>query len=424
MQPTSSINVSGGSIDYQGANVQTTQLVMANGQVVNIADATPDQVYQGVYAGESTTSDKWGVTQNFGSAVGTTTFDAGYTQGGNAGSLTINANAVALDGSLYGNTAAGVRQQASPPTPGSLTLNFGTLLASGQAPNPVNIIFQQAPSGQLAVGAFPSTNPAANQPGVTLSSDRLDNIYLSPDLVNVDGFGNLTIVTPLDTTGNASSNITVKADAVISAPAASTITLTAGNFDLAGQIYVPGGTLAINSVSGSPSSPTPYIPALGNITLESGGVLSTAGLSFDELSGSVPAGLLPLTVNGGNISIQGSVTTLDAGSVVDASGGVARTSAGKTSTGTGGTISLTGFFDNNGSNAAGSLILGGTLSAYGVGQGGTLNLTAPAVQVGDTSAFFPTHDVNALVLQGGASGFFKSGRLCELFCRRLGGRLS
>src|SRR5258707_6430191 len=112
MQPTSTINVSGGSINYQGAMVQTTKVVTADGQVLDISKATPDQVYQGIYTGFTTTSTKWGVTQTFTNPLQTGAYyQTGYVQGAKGGSLTINTPAAALDGSLYGNITTGARQQ-------------------------------------------------------------------------------------------------------------------------------------------------------------------------------------------------------------------------------------------------------------------------------------------------------------------------
>ena len=400
MQPTSTINVSGGSIDYQGATVQTTKVITTSGQVLDISQASPDLTYEGIYNGFTESSSKYGVSQTFQSPLVTGAYyEAGYIQGGNAGSLTISTPAAALDGSLYGNTTTGTHQQLSPPTPGALNLTIAEYIDD---PPVVNITFQEAPSGQAPVDAFSDTADQA----VALSSDRQSNIYLSPDLLGADGFGDAVIDTP-------NGNVTVQSDAHIAAQPGGSLSLTGTNVGILGQIYIPGGSVQIQSLSDNPDAggATGYDSTRGNFELYAGGIISTAGLSFDELSGQVTPGVLPFTVSGGKVSINASATLLDAGSTIDVSGTAARNVAGKVSSGNGGTISLTGLFEGTDGSVDGGLFLDGTIEGYGVGKGGSLALVAPAVQVGAGVA--PTADPGASLLtidpsffsQGGFSSF-------------------
>ncbi len=110
-EPGASINVSGGWINYAGANVQTTKVV-SNGQILDISQATPNLVYQGIYTGLTVTSTKWGVSQNFvNSLLAGSQYDPGYIQGGSGGVVAITAPAMALGGNFYGNTVAGTFQR-------------------------------------------------------------------------------------------------------------------------------------------------------------------------------------------------------------------------------------------------------------------------------------------------------------------------
>jgi filamentous hemagglutinin family protein len=65
LQPGSAVDVSGGWINYTGGVVETTK-VMTAGRVLDISQATPDLVYDGIYS-ESTTVrfDKYGVVDGF-----------------------------------------------------------------------------------------------------------------------------------------------------------------------------------------------------------------------------------------------------------------------------------------------------------------------------------------------------------------------
>jgi filamentous hemagglutinin family protein len=430
----STINVSGGWINYQGADVQTTKVVTAAGQILDIADATPDQVYQGIYSGFTQTSTKWGVTQTFNDTLeSTTTYEPSYVQGGNGGALTISTPSLSLQGNLYGNTVAGVNQVTptttiatgnigavtnglpqfanatfngsnfmpillpidAAPLSSSLVLNlFSQIVTTGQTPTirPEDVVFQ------------PSSGPAAANPYAGSGNQELD---LSADLVNVDGFGNLTIegnvptsnnyndasasaVSVLNTTGNIALPAGV---ALITEPRGS-ITLASVNIDVEGSILAPGGNLSFttqnleSSESAGATSPLEAVSGRGDFTLGAGALLSSAGLIVDNEAGSPFANTLPQVTNSGNIIIQSLNANLELGSSIDASGGALISTAGKTSYGAAGKIEIEAGEDSSPGSAygivGGNLILGSTLSADSgrSGGGGTLAIVAPAIQVG------------------------------------------
>ncbi len=137
-------------------------------------------------------------------------------------------------------------------------------------------------------------------------------------------------------------------------------------------------------------------------------------MTFDELSNTAP-GTLPFSVNGGSVVLSGAVIKQESGSLIDASGGLARSSANQVYSGKGGSISLTGYYGPTGVTAVGSLILQGSLSAYGIGQGGSLSLNTLAVEVGTTSPGTLINGASPLVLpanffgEGGFSSYSVSG---------------
>ena len=150
-----------------------TSLVSA-GQTYSTAEATPDRTYQ--------------------NAVTTSEYEQGYIQGANGGAISITAPSMALDGNLVGSTVSGPRQQQQGPAPSSLSLTFQARDISTPAylpfsPTPPSIVFQTTSDLQPAdpFGVDTSGNPLPLRP------DRKAEVILSPDLVDEDGFGSLSI---------------------------------------------------------------------------------------------------------------------------------------------------------------------------------------------------------------------------------------
>jgi filamentous hemagglutinin len=411
MQSGSTINVSGGSIQYAGGIVSTTKVV-TDGHLLDISKATPDLIYSGIYTGTSTTMDaKWGIGQTFANPLfgGSGKYEQGYIQGGNAGSLTIAAPAMTLDGNFLGNTTPGLYQRTplslinsntefgattilhtmqsvlGVPMAGALSLVFqGEAAASGTgsaiAPVTENDIYFQAPNNQASVG---SSNP----------------VVLSTSLINANaddfaGFGSLTIINP-------TGKIEVQAD--MTAPAGGTLDFTGKNITIDTNVSMsaPAGILRFVVDDASPFS-APDLTKLsslntldgaGQFTLGTNASLSTAGLIVDDRATSATPGTLPLLTDGGTISINAYRIDLSAGRAVDVSGGVEMSAANKLTYGKGGTLNINavdplytalGLLPDTPASYRGQLLLGTPLKGYSgkANNGGTLSITAPFVQIG------------------------------------------
>ncbi len=388
-QPGSSVNVSGGWVNYAGGEVATTKL-LADGRVLDISQATPDRIYDGIYTGSSTSSSaKWGVADTTSNPQLSSTFEPAYVQGGNAGKLTITAPAMALDGNLLGAAFAGPRQRSSVPSPGALSLTFqGQDAALPQnlfpnySPTPPDIVFQPAGNAS-AVGAFSAA-------GTALPAERTRNVTLSPTLLTSGGFGALSIE-------NSDGRITVPGATSITLAPGGSLALNAASIDIAGKVSALGGSVSFAVFDRSPFAdrglsggavPTAPVPdaTRGNFTLGPSAVLSTAGLFVDDRPGSATAESLPLITKGGSIAIASFGATLAPGGVIDASGGVAIAAGGKATYGNGGSIAIAvGQDPKFTSLLGGQLIMRSTLQAYSGAMGGSLSLLAPMVQVGGTT---------------------------------------
>lgn len=418
------IDVSGGWTNFQGGTVATTR-VISNGQIVDISEASPDQVYSGIYTGSSSVvHSKWGVVENFNRALAPAgvRYQAGYTQGANAGSVSITAPAIVLDGTLRGNTVAGGNQIRN--EPGSSNLPDAaklSLLFRGREnlspsyfvtyPDALDIVFKQGVE-QEDVSDFVLDE---NGNAAAIPAERRNHVYLSPDLLTSSGFGHLEVA-------NENGSITVEEGQHLSTGAGGSISLTASNIDIRGDVTAAGGSLSFTALNVSPydaavalSKPVPEVPPLrpgrGIFTLAEGATLSTAGLVTDDRYASSSG--TPAIPDGGKISIAAYSADLGEGSLVDVSGGYAMNSDGKGRYGNAGSLSiLTGKDPRVSSILGGTLSLGGTLRGISGANGGSLTLQAGAIQVGGVA--------QAGVFQVDPS-FFNQGGFTKFTLQGLGG---
>lgn len=419
------IDVSGGWTNYQGGTVATTR-VISNGQIVDISQATPDQVYSGIYTGNSSVvHSKWGVVENFNRALAPagTRYQEGYTQGADGGSVTITAPAIVLDGTLRGNTVAGGNQIRN--EPGSSNLPEAaklTLLFRGREnvspnyfvtyPDALDIVFKEG----IEQEDVPDFSLDENGNAAAIPTERKNQVYLSPDLLVSSGFGHLEVA-------NENGSITVAEGQHLTTSTGGSISLTASNIDIRGDVTAAGGALSFTALNISPydaavalSQQTPTVPPLrpgrGIFSLADGATLSTAGLITDDRNATSYS--TPAIPDGGSIKIHAYSADLGEGSLVDVSGGYAMNSDGKGRYGNGGSISiLTGQDPRVSSILGGTLSLDGTLRGISGAKGGSLTLQAGAIQVGGTPGQVGVYHLDP--------SFFNQGGFTKFNIQGLGG---
>lgn len=431
LQSGSEINVSGGWINYAGANVQTSAVV-SNGQVFDISLATPDRVYSGLYKGGASPVDsKWNVA--FDGYENTLQaglhYEAGYLQGGGGGSLSITAPAMALDGGLAGLTVSGPRQRSVLPAAGTLSLAFQ---AQFQDPaNSRNFLIDSLtpPALRFEKGvSLPAAAPFAISENGTpsdLSAARKAEVVLPPSLFTTSGFGDVSI-------GNSEGDVRVVSGSALNLPAGGSLTITAANLFVEDSITAPGGTLDFTATnisqgvrndlfSGVSGAASPGAAAgRGAFVLADGVGLSTAGLTVNDSLGWPAAGSKPLKTAGGSISIRAYDASFGEGGLLDVSGGVAVSASGKFSYGSAGKLSvLAGQDANIASVLGGKLLLDPArteLRGFSGSKGGSITLQAPLVRLGEGMS-----DGETLSLD---SGFFSENGFSSFTLRGLGKRIS
>ena len=421
------VDVSGGWINYQGANVNLTQLVDTSGNIVPINQATPDRTYLGIYNPFDTqTNAKWGTVVTSTNPQLLTTYDPGYVQGGNGGTLSIQAPSVALQGSMTGVTRSGPFQVSVPPTPSAFSLfiagqdlslpSFNYPLYSPYSPT---LSFQSGTSvsqpASFALSSSGTPNP--------LSSALQTQIVLPPTILGGTGFGSVNI-------NNSDGAISIPSGSNLTAGAGGGLSLTGASININANITIPSGSVSFTALDFSPyanralGGGVASVPAINNsrgtVTLGSGSQIDLSGMVVDQRLGAITQTLSPILTKGGSATFDGFNINLQSGSSVNVSGGVNVSALGAANYGAGGSISVSGGVDPLVPPlVGGSFSMGSTLSGFSGAQGGSLSILAPLVQVGGSSAptgtllltpqFFSTGGFNSFFISGLGTATSQSG---------------
>ena len=386
------IDFSGGSVAYQGGNVTTTLLTAGN-QVFDLSSADPNRRYDGFFGEFSQKSPKWGQTYEWVvPGVRNVHYEAGYVEGKDAGSLDIKTFEAELDGILNGRAVTGPLQRAPDfqPEGGSfaLDLNRQTLLSRQ------DIVFEKGIAHETGL-----QDPLRRKED---APDQAHDLFLDPTFFKSSGISRVQIKT--------NGTINLPESSRLSVIANGRLDLWATGFDVQGRIVAPSGEVGLRPatqlVDGRPEPLDADINLGGRAEILVGGQWQN-----DRLE---PASSGPIALNGGTVTLiteQGDLN-LDPGSRIDASGGAWLQQDGGMSVGRGGRISLAADSTILGSAPA-SLNLGGTLSAWGVDQGGSLSLSSNEIFLGRPSSLsedsrFP--DRNPLILD---PEFFKEGGFAD-----------
>ncbi len=354
------VNIAGGSVDFQDGYIKTTKLLTDYGRIVDISDADPNERYVSVFGVVKEEHSKWGVSKIWDTTAqfGQGRFEQGYTEGKDAGSLNITAPHAQWNGELIAGSTKSLYQRttANMPAGGSFTYD-ATVFNSTQG-----VLFQTE-KNVLDVGLadkFPQD--ATNHP--------LD-LVLSTALANQSGLQNLTVKTL--------GNVTVAPDAEITMATGSQFKLEAGTVNVKGGIYSAGGGITLASVNNGIAQDS------GNMNLDAGSVLDVSGRWVNDFEKGLDATPTePLAIDGGTVKLTATGDlAMNAGSAIRADGGAWLGLNTKLTAGKGGAISLAA----TGSGGKPSLLQpNGELSAYGLFNNGSLGLSSGKIIVGSADS--------------------------------------
>jgi filamentous hemagglutinin family protein len=371
------VNVSGGTVHYEGGVVQTTRLLGADGKVYDIGTADPNRVYVGLINPTYTTRyDRWGVVEKA-NGIRTGHYEADYTEGRSAGAVQFTAPNMVLNGSLLGSVEVGEFQRDAGKTPQGGTLIIGSPAATGTnnyVASSINFVTHR-PSIIVADGA-------------SLPGPR--TLELPVDLLTQGGFTRTEIY--------SNGNVALPTDTPLNLTAGSSLSITANRVDILSDITAASGTIKVTA------DQTAGVPGL---TLSRPGVHVGDGVTLDVRGqwtndlATQASGVTPRSVvykDGGTIDLGLTARDVDPlnGGLFDAevvlgddvslraSGGGWMKSDGSVAGGKGGSIALrAGRTDHSGNES--DLQVGGNVSldAFGVhgASGGSFLLQAPRLEV-------------------------------------------
>ena len=364
------LDVSGGSVKYADGYGAATRLIGADGKVYDIGTASRDRLYVG-FADKYQTFDANGKVDQQINSVRSQQLQAGYREGKSAGTVDLLAHAVVLDGALDGSTLKGPLQRdvAALPAGGRLIIGDASSAAAG--------------AGNFKLGdiAFVSRRhllPTAFDAGSTLGAPFADRVELDAAALTRGGFSRISAY------GNGV--VSVERGVTVRTDAGGAVILAGRRVEIEGSIVVPSGSISLQSHFTSLATDA---SAYG-IDVSATGRLLTGGLWTNDIVGtSGSAGTGPVAVKGGSVSL---ISTTDVrlarGSVVDVSGGVQWTAAGKLRSGNAGAITIaSGRFGLNSptDSQVSSLFLDGQLRGFSAAKGGTLTLGTTFVSIGGAS---------------------------------------
>jgi filamentous hemagglutinin len=382
------LNVTGGAVDYTPGIMQTSELIESDGATVNIANASPNQIYLGVVNPTyQLVNNNFGVIQEI-PTPGIAQYNPGYVQGANAGSIQVLGSSLVLEGTFLGQAINGIYQRSGPGVASGGTFALGLSTPS----NPAAPDYR-APAVEL-VNQAPNVVVA---PGAPLPSDL--PVELSTSLLTQGGFTNLQIA--------SNDRITIPSGVAVDIGPGGSLTLEAPQIDVDGSVRIPSGTIQMTSVESYSSGFG--TPSLG-IFVGNGASFNVGGTWTNDTL--LPASVTPTglaLVNGGSIELDQGVIggTLSLGSddqfLANGGGQLAR---GATLTGgTGGSIALIA------SPGSGTVTVGNgdTISGLGVqgAAGGTFSLEVPRLEIDPAGS--PWLAAQTVSSNPGSPGFFQVG---------------
>ena len=413
-QSGSVINVAGGKITFLPGMVPTTRLLGADGRMYSMANADPNMTYVGIAGQFTVDHTRWGVKETWSS--GTQTYSPGYTEGHDAGGVTVTTVTPQLNlgGQMYFGAVAGERQVALGIAP-SDTKD----LTGGNRPAPLQTKADELPSQGFLALKTPSDVQIGPAPSLKFNAQNALT-QLSADTLSGYGLSALAI-TAYDLVVSSGSNLRLAAGGQLTA-------MVGGAIDVAGSISAAGGKINLSTRpfqfkakqlgttnALDPLSPTdPLTGAViaanvfveGSLDVSGRFVNDTGRLGADALGpGFINGGSISITTDKGSDRLGGSDLTgsilLASGSLLDVSSGGYISPVGKpkvASTGVmagkGGNISLalyqgtiwstdlqttTSPFIPSATSQPAVLQLDGNMLAYGFESNGSLTLG-----VGDT----------------------------------------
>ena len=308
------IDFSGGWVRYADGIVRTSRLLTADGRIIDIGRADPNDSYVALGDGFSEVQAKFGISRTYASSIlQGEHFEFGYDEGRDAGALILSGSSIVLGGTLHGDAFAGQRQRLGADRSGAASSLPGDLRRLQSRPS-------ELPSGGfLRVGAFDRGNSSELTGDIMLGGNAatapVGAILLDDEMLSNAGLSALSLRTTGGLSFAAGSNLTLANGGALAIEAGRAVQLD-------GTVRAPSGSITVRTVDygrdtqglsrGSQGSPFrsddnliglySAVPDIHPFDITVGGTLSTAGLWVNDFAG---ASRLAGSAwgNGGSISL-------------------------------------------------------------------------------------------------------------------------
>lgn len=352
------LDFSGGAVKYADGYITTTKLT-ANGRLYDISEANPSLIYDGIYGKVVSKQKKWGIEQVWDTEgpFNLARKETGYTEGFDAGSLTIKSPNVLLAGKLDGSTVYGRYQRTLDERPlgGKVTIDMLSASEEDQA-----VLFtKQLDQAAVDIDLY--------QPLPVTDANTTAPLTIQTQTLPTSGINALTVLTH--------GTVDVAAGSTIKLADGGKLTLQGGAITIAGNIKGTGASVDLTTDLNAKTQGK----LSGDITLSKDAHVDLQGAWVNDVL--TPFALLennPISIDGGQFTARANGNiTVQAGSSIDVSGGARLRTDGSVDSGKAGGIHLHAIADTTGSN----LTLLGLLKAFALRQGGLLELEANAVAI-------------------------------------------
>lgn len=381
------VDLSGGSLVYTPGLVKTTLLV-AGGKFTDLADAVADVRYDSIATRYKMNFDRWNRSEviDLGQSL---KFDAGYTEGKNAGTLNLmGLGALVMKADVQGRTTVGELQREAGTRPMAATLRLGTDAVGGDYKLNQRIDFTSTAA----------TLPAGFGFGDVLPAGMRDTLEIDPALFGENKVG---IVQAF------SNNAAVVRNAMRMTQGGS-VAITAKGIQINADVLAAGGKLTFNSRDNNVDTaarPLHVAVADGVALVAHGGWANDLVTASDQLKEST-------LVNGGAVTLSSAGdVVLGTGTLIDVMGGARVKPGGKITNGSGGSVTLDAGVGASAAVAHTAAVkLGGDIKGYALGKGGMLSINTAKIQIGGNRDETALNLDAGFVARGGFANFKLTGR--------------
>ena len=282
------LDFEGGWVRYADGIVRTSRLLAADGRIIDIGRANPNDIFVAIGDGFTEVQAKFGISRTFGNSIlQGGRFEFGYDEGRDAGSLIVSASAANIDGVLRGSSYAGARQVQNGRRPSGLATIAGDKRG-------LQARASELPSGgYLRIGAFDRANVEELTGDIVIGSAGASApagaIRLSDAALSAAGLSALSVRTSASFVVSQGSNLQLANGGLLDVEAGRAIRFD-GN---------------VTSASGFINARTTDFGSAGSISIGSGG---SPFRSEDDLAAfyTVNPGLTPFDITvTGNLSTAG-----------------------------------------------------------------------------------------------------------------------